>query len=71
MDPIRPEYYTKKKPEPIAVIESWHLPFHLGTVLKYIARYQEKGGITDLKKARWFLDRYIKLLEKSNANTKM
>ncbi len=40
------------------------LGFHLGNAVKYILRAVHKGDMTtDLKKARWYLDRMIKRLE--------
>lgn len=46
--------------ESIKVIEAWELGFHLGNTVKYIARAGKKGDrLTDLKKARWYLDREI------------
>ncbi|MFO0916609.1 MAG: DUF3310 domain-containing protein [Pirellulales bacterium] len=46
--------------QPIEVVESWQLGFHLGCVTKYIARAARKGSqLEDLKKARWYLDREI------------
>lgn len=51
--------------EAIKVIEAWHLDFHLGNVTKYINRSGKKGNeIDDLKKALWYLQRKIELLEK-------
>lgn len=52
--------------EAIKVIEAWGLGFLDGTVLKYICRQGKKRGdrIEDLKKARWYLDRLIKNLER-------
>lgn len=35
-----------------------------GNVLKYVCRWKKKNGLEDLKKARWYLDRLIKKLEK-------
>ena len=32
-----------------------------GNVFKYQWRFKEKGGVEDLRKARWYLDRLIKL----------
>lgn len=29
-------------------------------VIKYVLRYEEKNGVEDLRKARWYLDRLIK-----------
>lgn len=37
-----------------------------GNVLKYVCRYRQKGGAESLKKARWYLDRLIKLKEGQN-----
>lgn len=51
--------------EAIKVIEAWGLDFHLGNVTKYINRSRKKGNeIDDLKKALWYLQRKIELLEK-------
>lgn len=55
-----PSYYTRGKIEVIDFIEDQQLPYHLGNVIKYIARAGYKGDkLEDLKKARWYLDRYI------------
>ena len=64
-DPIlHPTHYTFSTIEPIDVIEAWQLGFHLGNVLKYVARAGRKGAqIDDLKKARWYLDREIKRMD--------
>ena len=56
-----PSHYTRGKIEVIDFIEDQQLPYHLGNVIKYIARAVYKGDkLEDLKKARWYLDRYIK-----------
>ena len=55
-----PSHYTRGKTEVIDFIEDQQLPYHLGNVIKYIARAGYKGDkLEDLKKARWYLDRYI------------
>ena len=52
------------KYEVIDVIEDWGLGFHLGNVVKYVARAEHKNdAIEDLKKARWYLDRYIEVFQ--------
>lgn len=57
----RPGHYTFGSVEVIDAIEAWGLGFHLGNVVKYIARADHKGSRSeDLKKARWYLDRQIK-----------
>ncbi len=56
-----PPHYTFGKVEVIDVIESWELNFHLGNVVKYVARADHKDTpMLDLEKARWYLDREIK-----------
>ena len=67
-DPINhPEHYTHSNIEPIDVIESWGLDFHLGNVVKYVCRQGRKltakDEAEDLKKARWYLDRKIESLK--------
>lgn len=55
-----PSHYNKGKIEVIDFIEDQGLSFHLGNVIKYIARAGSKGDkLEDLKKAQWYLDRYI------------
>ena len=61
-----PEHYRpgNGKIEVIEVIEAWDLSFHLGNVVKYVARAGLKstsGTCEDLEKARWYLDREIAL----------
>ena len=62
-----PEHYGGEDNtyEAIKVIEAWELGFCLGNVIKYISRAGKKDDILqDLKKAKWYLDREIKNLEK-------
>ena len=62
-----PQHYTFSNIEVIDAIEEWKLPYHLGNVIKYISRAPYKGKeLEDLKKAQWYLDRYISLLEREN-----
>lgn len=44
------------------------MSFNLGNAVKYLWRWQHKGGLEDLKKARWYLEDAIKDLEKKNGN---
>lgn len=53
--------------ETIKVVEAWKLDFHLASVVKYISRAGKKGAaLEDLKKARWYLERKIALMEKAD-----
>jgi hypothetical protein len=59
-----PSHYSRYDPQPIEVIEAWGLDYHLGNVIKYVVRAEEKGTeIRDLQKAMWYLKRKIQLLE--------
>lgn len=50
--------------EAIKVINAWTSDFYIGNILKYICRAGKKESeIEDLKKARWYLDHKIKLLQ--------
>lgn len=63
---INPPYYKAGKIEVIDIIEYFDLGFHLGNVVKYVARAGRKGDVVeDLKKAQWYLERYIERLSKS------
>lgn len=59
-----PKHYTSGTIEVIDAIEDWNLDFHLGNVVKYVARSAHKGKqLEDLRKASWYLQRKINLLE--------
>ena len=65
-----PVHYTYGSIEVIDVIEGLKLPYHLGNAVKYIARagHNDPAKTTeDLRKAVWYLNRYIDLLEKEDA----
>ena len=65
-----PAHYNQHGIECIDAIEMLELGFHLGNVLKYLWRWKDKDGLTALKKARWYLDRYISLMEGANGKEK-
>lgn len=72
-----PKHYNHGKYECIDVIEDLNLNFSMGSCLKYIWRCGFKDSeITELEKARWYLDREIqtrknrlKKLEGQNQST--
>jgi hypothetical protein len=42
--------------------------FCWGNVNKYLVRYKHKGTpVQDLKKAQWYLERLIRIVEKDNS----
>lgn len=64
-----PAHYNSGKIEVILIMEDQLSPeeyrgYAKGQVLKYITRERHKNGLEDLKKARWYLDRLIKYLER-------
>ena len=67
-DPVNhPSHYTSGSIEVIDFIEDQNFPYHLGNAIKYISRAGKKDPkalVTDLKKAAWYINRYIALLEK-------
>jgi hypothetical protein len=58
------DHYKKLKIQPIEYIHANGIPFAEGSVIKYVTRWREKGGIKDLEKARHFLDLLIELEQK-------
>ena len=63
-----PEHYNSGRYETIDIIDSaGHAEgFCLGNAFKYLMRARHKENyIEDLKKARWYLDYWIKALEKN------
>lgn len=63
-----PSHYTDGKIEVIDYIEDKKLGFCLGNAIKYISRAGKKNEediATDIKKAIWYLNRYLKQLEEA------
>lgn len=63
----KPKHYNTGKIEVISAIEDWQLDFHLGNVVKYVARAGKKDTsktIEDLEKAKYYLNRKIEELNR-------
>lgn len=54
-------HYKNKVIQPWDFIAANNLGFFEGNIVKYVSRWREKGGVTDLKKARHYLDKLIEL----------
>lgn len=65
-DATNPSYYTKYKYQPADFIEKHDLNFFQGNAIKYALRYQDKNGLEDLKKARWYAERFVKFHDPRN-----
>ena len=67
-----PAHYTFGSIEVIDAIEGLLLPYHLGNALKYIARAGRKDPAKteeDLRKAIWYINRYIEFLGKKKGGS--
>ena len=62
-DNINPAHYAEKVISPIEYIVANKMGFIEGNIIKYVSRYKEKNGVEDLKKARWYIDSLIGLME--------
>jgi hypothetical protein len=65
-----PSHYNQGRIEVIEAIEDWRLDFHRGNAVKYIARAGRKDPlkeIEDLKKAIWYIERAIEVLQSSES----
>jgi hypothetical protein len=60
------EHYQSKTIQPWDAMQAWMTPeqfkgFLWGNVIKYVARWQDKGGVEDLRKARHYMDKLIEV----------
>jgi hypothetical protein len=66
-DPVNhPSHYCLGGIEVLDAIEAWELPYHLGNVVKYVARAGKKNSSTylqDLQKAQFYLNRFVSQLK--------
>lgn len=61
-------HYASKFIQPWDAMTAWMTPeqfqgFLWGNVIKYSARWPDKGGVQDLHKARHYLEKLIEVLE--------
>ena len=71
MDIISPDYYKRGNIEVTDFIIDQSMSFLEGNIVKYLARYKEKSGIEDLRKARWYLEKLIQEQVKHSENNKL
>lgn len=58
-------HYRNKNIQPVDAMQDWmtheeYRGYLWGSVIKYLGRWKDKGGIQDLKKAQHFLEFFIK-----------
>ena len=54
-------HYKSLKIQPIEYIHANGIPFAEGSVIKYVTRWRDNGGIADLEKAKHFIELLIEL----------
>ena len=64
-------HYAGKAVQPWDAMRAWMTPqqfegYLRGNVIKYIARYPDKSGIEDVKKAQHYMEKLIQELEGRN-----
>lgn len=69
-----PDHYNQGKFETIDIIMdvTQHMPgpegFLVGNVIKYMDRFYFKGGLEDLEKARWYINKLMELIQEGGSN---
>lgn len=72
-----PEHYNKGAVECIDAIDSavaglsGENGFYIGTAIKYLFRWKWKGGVEDIDKAIWYLERFKKKQEVAKPSEKL
>lgn len=62
-DQIGGDHYKSKTIQPVQYCMANGIGFMEGSVIKYVTRWRDKGGIQDLKKAKHFLELLIEYEE--------
>ncbi len=62
------DHYLGLGIQPWDAMEAWMTPeqfqgFLIGNVIKYVARYRQKNGVEDLRKAKHYLEKLIEVLD--------
>ena len=65
-------HYSGKAVQPWDAMRSWMTPeqfegYLRGNVIKYIARYPDKSGIEDVKKAQHYMEKLLEVLAERDA----
>jgi len=54
-------HYAKQKIQPVEFIHANNLGFCEGNCIKYLCRWQDKGGLQDLDKAKHYIEMLIEM----------
>jgi hypothetical protein len=69
---INPRHYNRGKVECIDAVESAVVgkvgieATCVSNIIKYLWRYEDKNGIIDVKKAKWYMDKLINVINERN-----
>ncbi len=66
-DPINPNHYKRYRLEMIdnmqnSMTHDEFIGWLKGNIMKYISRFQDKNGLTDLNKAQWYLNKLAEVV---------
>lgn len=61
-------HYKQLPIQPVQYIHANKIGYFEGNVIKYVTRWRDKGGVSDLEKARHYIDMLIQL-EQGDAST--
>jgi hypothetical protein len=62
------KHYKKCVIQPWDYVIANDLDYFQGSIIKYVTRWKDKGGVEDLRKALHFLEKYIEVKEKENGS---
>jgi hypothetical protein len=65
---VQGDHYANKAIQPIEYIMSNNLGFCEGNVVKYVSRWRDKGGLSDLLKAKHYIEFLIEEWERDCDN---
>jgi len=63
-DAVNPPHYSRRAIEPWDYVAANKLGYFEGNAIKYITRWRDKNGLTDIRKAIRFLEKLIEVEEK-------
>lgn len=61
---ISGSHYKDFPIQPVEFIHKNQIPYMEGNVIKYVARWRDKGGIADLEKAKHYIEMLIEMEQK-------
>ena len=60
------QHYKKLKIQPVEYVHANGIGYFEGSVIKYVTRWRDKGGLQDLEKAKHFLQLLIDFEKAAN-----